>query len=210
MRTRLRTAFALTAAGTLVFAGAAAAAPAKKAAPVCNQVTDGKDDAEIVTSQPGMDIVSGDISSDAKQLTTVIRLAAAPNTANPEAVGASRYYFEFLAPGAENVQYLQASIAFGTGAATFRSGEIVPSANGSTFTNDPLNEGVTGKVEGDVITITAKLSALPRIKPAVGTKIKGLTVETYALAGVLLLPVDDAVGTKTYTAGAPTCVKPVS
>ena len=202
-----RPAVALAAIAAVSLAGVAQAAPAKKAPPVCNQVVDEKDDAAIITSQPGMDVVSADIASDAKQLSAVIRLAAKPNTANPEAVGASRYYFEFLAPGSENPQYLQASIAFGTGTATFRSGEIVPSANGSTFTNDAVNDGVTGKIEGEVITINAKLSALTRIKPAVGTKIKGLTVETFSLAGVLLVPVDDALTSKPYVAGAATCVK---
>lgn len=200
-----RPGLALAAVAAVSFAGVAQAAPATKA--VCNQVVDDKDDAEIITSQPGMDIVSADIASDAKQLSAVIRLAGKPNTTNPEAVGASRYYFEFLAPGSENPQYLQASIAFGTGTATFRSGEITPSANGSTFTNDAVNDGVTGKVDGDVITINAKLSALTRIKTPVGTKIKGLTVETFSLVGVLLVPVDEALSNKPYVAGSATCVK---
>lgn len=201
-----RPAVALAAVAALTAGGVAQAAPAKTA-PLCNQVVDDKGDAAIVTDQPGMDVVSADLASNAKQLTAVIRLAAKPNTANPEAVGASRYYFEFLAPGSQNMQYLQASIAFGTGAATFRSGEITPSANGSTFTNDPVNDGVTGTVVDNVITINAKLSALTRVKPSVGAKLKSLTVETFSLAGVLLVPVDDAASSKAYTAGAATCVK---
>lgn len=202
----VRPAVAVAVAAAFAATGIAHAAPAKPK-PVCNQVADESGDASVISDQPGMDIVSADVASNAKQLTTVIRLAAKPNTVNPEAAGSSRYYFEFLAPGSENPQYLQASIAFGSGTATFRSGEIKATANGSTFTNDAVNDGVTGTVVDNVITITAKLSALTRVKPAVGKKITGLTVETFSLAGVLLIPVDDAAASKPYIAGSPTCVK---
>jgi hypothetical protein len=201
----VRPAVAVLLAASVAAGGAALAAPAP--APVCNQIVDDKGDAAVVTDQPGMDIVSADVASDAKQLVAVIRLADKPNTTNVEAVGASRYYVEFIAKGSDNPQYLSASIAFGTGAATFRSGEITPSANGSTFTNDAVSDGVTGTVEGNIITIKAQLAALTRVKPAVGTKITGLNSETFSLFGVLLVPVDDAAGPKPYTAGAPTCVK---
>lgn len=208
---RTRPALAVAVALSVALGGAATAAPKSKpkpkpVPPVCNQVTDEKGDAAIVRPQSGMDVVSADIATGAKKLVTTIRLAAAPDTVNPEAVGSSRYYFEYTAPGSENPQFLQASIAFGTGAATFRSGEITPSANGTTFTNDPVSDSVTGVVKDNVITITADLAALTRTKITPGSKLSSLTVETFSLAGVLLVPVDDAAGAKAYTAGAPTCL----
>ena len=131
---RTRPALVVTLAAAVAFGGAATAAPKAKpkpkpVAPVCNQVTDEKGDAEIVRPQAGMDVVSADIATGAKKLVTTIRLAAKPDTLNPEAAGSSRYYFEYTAPGSENPQYLQASIAFATGTATFRSGEIPRRSN---------------------------------------------------------------------------------
>lgn len=204
----VRFALATALGASLAVPAAVGLSTASAAAPVCNLVTDPKGDAAIVTDQPGMDIVSGDIVTTAKSVTAVIRLADKPNTVNPEAAGSSRYYFEFRAPGSDNAQFLRASIAFPTGAVTYSTGEITPSASGSTFTNDPASPDVTGKIDGNVITITAKFSALTRIKPEVGKKIRDLNVETFALAGVLLIPVDDAASTKTYTGGAASCVQP--
>lgn len=203
MRTSLRTLFAASVAGTVVLAGGAVAAPPK---PNCNLVKDASGDAEIVTSQPGMDIVSGDIATGAKNLTAVLRMDGAPSGGNPQAAGGSRYYFAFSVPGATNPQYVSAIVPL-VGAPSFRSGEVVTSSTGtSTYTNDPAGD-VTGEIKGKEITINAPLSAFAsraKIKP--GTKISGLTIETFALVGVFLVPVDDAAG-KNYVAGSRSCIK---
>lgn len=207
--TRPALCLALVASVTLAGAASAATKPKPKPAkPVCNLVVDDKDDASILTKQPTMDIVSGDVASNAKSLTAVLRLAATPNGQNPEGGQSSRYYFEFNAPGSDNPQYLVASVAFPTGDVTFRTGQITPSANGSTFTNDPVNPDVKGAFANNVLTMSAPLAAFTRVKLTPGTKLTSLKGETFALIGVLLEPADEAVGSKAYTAGALSCVKP--
>lgn len=202
----LRSVMAAGVVGALALAGTAVAAPAKPA-PVCNLVKDGKGDAEIVSSQKSLDIVSGDLAADAKTITAVMRLDGTPSGANPEAVGGTRYYFSFTVPGTPDAQYLSAIVPF-VGEPSFRSGQIVTDGTRSTYTND--TESVEGSIKGSVLTITAPVSAFSeraKIKP--GTKLSGLTAATFAVVGVLLVPVDDASG-KTYTVGTPSCVKPGS
>lgn len=198
----LRAAVAGSLALAVAAAGGAVAAPPK---PNCNLVKDAKGDAEIVSSQPGMDIVSGDIATGAKNLSAVIRLDGAPSGGNPQAAGGSRYYFLFSVPGTDDLQYVSAVVPF-VGAPTFRTGQAVTSSTGTTtYTNDP--ETVTGEIKGNEISISAPLSAFAsraKIKP--GTKLGALTVETFALVGVLLVSVDEAVG-KSYVAGAHSCIK---
>ncbi len=208
MRIPLRPVLAASLVGAVALAGGAVAAPAKpKAKPVCNLVKDGTGDAEIVSRQAALDIVSGDIASDAKKITAVMRLDGTPSGGNPQAAGGTRYYFSFSVPGAEHAQYLSALVPF-AGQPSFRTGQIVADGTRRTFTND--SEPVTGSIKGKQLTITAPVSAFAergRIKP--GTKLSGLTAETFALVGVFLISVDDASG-KTYVSGTPSCVKPGS
>lgn len=183
------------------------ALPGASAAPPCDLVKDPMGDSAVLTDQPGMDIVSADMATTAKAVTMVIRLAAAPNTLNPEAVGGTRYYFEFVAPGSANPQFLRANIDFGTGALTVTSGEKTPSATGSSYSNDPANPDITAKIEGKVLTMSAPLSAFTRVTPAVGKKLRTITVSSFARAGTFILLADEAVTTKTYVAGSKNCVK---
>ena len=200
---RARSALALALLPALLAAGAATAAP--KAAPVCNLVKDAKGDASIVGDQPALDVVTGDLASNAKSITAVMRLDGAPAGANPEAAGGTRYYFSFSLPGLADAQYLGALVPF-VGEPSFVTGQIVDDGTRRTFTND--TEPVTGSIKGNVLTITAPLSAFAeRGKLTPGTKISGLTAETFAVVGVLLVAVDDASG-KSYVAGTPSCVKP--
>lgn len=185
----------------LVAAGGANAAP--KA--VCDLVKDEKGDAEILSSQPALDVVTGDIASNAKTITAVMRLDGKPSGGNPQAAGGTRYYFSFNVPGADSPQYLSALVPF-VGEPTFRTGQIVSDGTRRTFTNDA--EPVTGSIKDKVLTIHAPVSAFAeraKIKP--GTKLSGLTAETFALVGVFLISVDDAGG-KTYVAGTRSCVTP--
>lgn len=196
-----RLVLAASVAAAVSLAGSALAAPA----PVCNLVKDGAGDAEIVSSQPSLDIVSGDLASNDKKITAVMRLSGKPSGGNPEAPGGTRYYFSFSLPGVSEAQYLSALVPF-AGEPTFRTGQIVTDGTRRTFTNDA--EPVTGSIDGNQLTITAPLSAFSsRGKVAPGTKISGLTAETFALVGVFLVGVDDAAG-KSYVAGSPSCVKP--
>ena len=202
---RLRPVLAATLAVGLAVAGSAVAAP--KAAPVCKLVKDSKGDAAILRDQPSLDIVSADLASDAKSVTAVLRLDGAPSGANPEAAGGTRYYMEFNLPGSPKAQYLAAFVPF-AGSPTFRTGEITTEEARRSFSTDP--EPAKGAIRGNEVTITAPVSTFAaRGKVAPGTKLTGLTAETFAVVGVLLVSVDDATG-KSYTAGTPSCVKPGS
>ena len=205
MKISRRPALALALCATVV-AGGGAAVAAPKAKPVCNLVTDETGDASIVTGQKSLDVVSADLASDAKNLTAVIRLDGAPGGANPQALGGTRYYFEFTAPGSDNPQYLYASIPF-AGEPIYRTGEVTTTETNRSFSSDPVDESVKGSIKGNVLTMTAPLKAFSRVKLAPGAKLAAPTVETFAVAGVLLVSVDDATG-KAYTAGTPSCVKP--
>ena len=184
--------------------GLAAAAPG----PACNLVTDPAGDAEIVTAQPGLDVVTADIASNAKTVTAVIRLAGPPGGGNPQAIGGTRYYFEFLPTGATKSQYLFASVPF-LGEPTFHTGEITVETGRSSFSADP--EPVKGAIKGNEITISAPMAAFKRANLKPGKKLGTLAVETFALASAggrgLLIAVDDAAGSKTYHAGTPSCLK---
>lgn len=204
MRASLRTVLAASMAGAVALAGGAVAAPAK-AKPVCNLVKDGKGDAKILSAQPALDIVSGDLASDGKSITAVMRLDGTPGGANPEAAGGTRYYFSFSLPKVADAQYLAALVPF-AGTPSFTTGQIVADGTRRTFTNDAAP--ASGSIKGNELTITAPIDAFEQrgtLKP--GTKLSALTAETFAVVGLLLVSVDDAAG-KSYVAGTPSCVKP--
>jgi hypothetical protein len=199
----LRPALLAGLAGSLVAAGGALAAPA----PACKIVKDAQGDASILSDQASLDIVTGDLASDGKNITAVMRLAGPPGGANPEAAGGTRYYFSFSVPRVTDAQYLSALVPF-VGEPTFRTGQIVADGTRRTFTNDPAP--VKGSIKGNDLTISAPVSAFAdRAKIASGTKLSSLTAETFAVVGILLVGVDEASG-KAYTVGTPSCVKPGS
>ncbi len=184
------------------------ALPSASAAPACNLVTDPAGDAEIVTAQPGLDVVTGDVASNAKTITAVIRLAGPPGGGNPQAIGGTRYYFEFLPTGATKSQYLFAAVPF-TGEPTFHTGEITMETGRSSFSTDP--EPVKGSIKGNEITISAPMAAYQRANVKPGKKLGTLAVETFALASAggqgLLIAVDEAVSSKTYISGSRSCLR---
>lgn len=189
--------------------GVASAAPAPRAKPVCNLIVDAKGDGGVATSSDDVDIVSADIASNAKVVTGVIRLAGDPSSVNPQAIGGKSYYLSFTAPGSAAPQFLSAELDPVAGAA-YHSGEEQDVNGVGNKTSDP--DAVVGSVKGNVITITAPLSAFSsRVSVKPGKKLTGLTAEVYALVGTgvtggLLIKADDASGSS-YTAGTPSCVK---
>jgi len=202
----------VTAAGA---AGAATKPKPKPVKPVCNLVTDDKGDgAGLVNNQDGLDVLSGDLASNAKSVTAVIRLAAAPVAAgNPDAPEGAAYYFVFSVPGATNPLYLTASSDV-TGKYSFAMGDVQPSPTGGQLYQNATGT-VTGHINGSVITMTVDrgvLGALGDVKP--GQKVTGLGVEVFypvevPMVGGLLEEADSASG-KSYVAGALSCVKPGS
>ncbi|GAC1439643.1 MAG: hypothetical protein NVS3B26_02910 [Mycobacteriales bacterium] len=211
MSARLRPALAVGLVFAVACTGIASAATKKAAARVCNLITDARGDAAVVTSQPGMDIITADIASNAKLITAVIRLAAAPTAPNPQAPGGTDYYFSFTAPGSAAPQFLHASLP-PVGAATFATGQTTTVGGQNTSTDDA--PAASGSIAGTIVTITASTSAFGgRVSLKPGTKLTGLTVDVYAQVGVpgvggLLQNADTAAGAKPYIAGTPSCVVP--
>ena len=199
MRTRLRCGLAAALCLGVALGPSAVATP--KHRPVCNLIVDGAGDADIVTPQPALDVVSGDIASDSSNVTVVFRLDGRPGDPNPQAPGGTRYFFEFGAPGSGDPQYLSAAFN-AAGLGTYRTGHVTKS-----YLDDPANPAVRGSVAGNVVTISAPLSAFTRVKLAPSQKLTRLTIETFTETGTLFLGVDDAAG-GTYTTGAPSCVVP--
>jgi hypothetical protein len=196
---------------SFVVGGVAVAAP--KAKPVCNLIADEKGDGEgfVDSSSGGLDVVSADIASNAKTVTAVLRLAAAPPAAgDPNAPEGATYYVSWSAPGAANPVYLSAATDV-TGAMTYAMGDIQPSPTGGQLYQNATGE-VTGHVDGSVITMNVDrgvFGSLASMKP--GTKMSGLAANVFypvevPMVGGLLETADEAAGTKPYIAGAASCV----
>lgn len=208
----LRPAVAVLVVSSFIAAGAASAAPKAKIAPVCNLVQDTKGDGTgfLLTDQnylpndPQLDLVSGDIASDAKSITAAIRTDALALSDSNAPTGRA-YYANFVVGEAK----LFLSVALdGAGAATYSAG--------FTATRRTSLGEVTGVLDtaNKEIRITAPLSIFADkavIKP--GTKIADLNLlaQRYIgnrAAGGATPSADEALGGKIYTAGAPSCVVP--
>lgn len=207
MSVRMRSALAVALCTAIAGAGTAVAAPKPK--PVCNLITDPRGDGGVVTASDDMDIVSGDIATNGKAITAVLRLAGDPTAVNPQALGGKNFYVSFLTKDSDRPQFLSASFDPVTGA-TYGTGyqEDVNGVGNKTSDADPA----IGSVKGSVITITAPLSAFSsRVNLKPGHRLMSLTAEVFALIGTgatggALYDADDATG-KGYVTGAPSCVK---
>lgn len=207
MRARLiRPALALGTLGLLASAGLAGAAPAA----ACNLVTDLKGDGtgflftdeDYLPNNPQLDLVSGDIASDGKTVTAVVRLDQLALTDSSSPTGRT-YYANFTVGEA---QLFLAAALDGAGAATFSGGFIETRRSN-------LGEA-TGVV--DVAKKEVRISApvtlfTEKAKIAKGTKILDLNLLAQRYVGhrsaVGVTPSADAAeGGKTYTAGAKSCV----
>jgi hypothetical protein len=202
-------ALCLAAAGSLLFVGAADAA--KKPPPVCNLLTDSPDDAKSSIAKDGTyptnldatDIVSGDIATDTKNLTTVLRVKKLATTAT-DAPGGLHWKF-FFNDGGTNV-WTQA-VAPTAGAVVFRYGQIDPVTGSSASLGTVTGVIDTAKNE---VRVTVPMQSLP-VPLKAGTKIDTLAPNAgrYFSAGVSYSePTDAATSEKTYTVGALSCVKP--
>lgn len=206
----------LTVAVALVAAGSASAATKpkpkpKSVPPVCNLVVDPAGDANgtflrdgvMPSSEDGVDIVSADVATDAKVLTTVIRVKKL-TTSSASAPGGLHWKFFFTVD--EVKIYTQAVAATGANP-IFRFGTI----DGTSGTSKSLGEapGVLDVAKNEV-RVSVPLSALPATVKA-GTKINtfDLSAGRYYSAGVSLSDATDAAASeKTYVAGALSCVTP--
>lgn len=207
MRTRtLRPALAAGLLGVLATAGLAGAAPAK---PSCNLVQDVKGDGtgfvftdqDYLPNDANLDLVSGDIATDAKTITAVIRTDALA-LSDPNSPTGRAYYANFAVAGKQ--LYLAVRLD-ATGAGTFSGGYIENTRQGLGAATGVVD------VEKKEVRISAPLSLFASqavIKP--GTKIADLNLLAQRYIGVAgpgaTPSADEAVGGKVYTAGSTSCV----
>lgn len=207
MRARLlRPALAAGLLGLLATAGLAGAAPAK---PSCNLVQDPKGDGtgfvftdeDYLPNDPNLDLISGDIASNAKTITAVIRTDALAMS-DPAAPTGRAYYANFTVGGTELFLAVRLD-ASGNG--TYNGGFI-----DGRRQNLGAATGVVDVAKKEV-RISAPLSLFASqavIKP--GTKIADLNLLAQRYIGVAgpgaTPSADAAVGGKVYTAGGKSCV----
>jgi len=210
---KIRSAAALGLISALALSGVAQAAPKPKpkpapaAPPVCNLVMDTKGDGTgfLLTDQnylpndPQLDLVSGDIASDAKTVTAAIRTDALALSDSSAPTGRA-YYANFVVGEAK----LFLSVALdGAGAATYSAG--------FTETRRTSLGEVTGVLDmaKKEIRITAPLSIFgDKAKITPGTKIVDLNLLAQRYVGNRAAGGVTPSGGKVYTAGAPSCVVP--
>lgn len=211
MSVRPRPALAAGLIFAVAFTGLVASAGAK-VAPACNLLTDPAGDANGTfladgvagaPSEDAVDIVSADIASTKKLLTTVLRVKKLA-TSSATAPGGLHWKFFFDVAG---VQIYTQAIAPTGGSPAFTFGTI----DGTTGTSTSLGaaEGVLDLAKNEV-RITVATSALPET-PKPGAKITSLAPNAGRFFGndaalTFSDSTDVATSDKTYIAGAPSCV----
>jgi hypothetical protein len=196
-----------------VAVGGAASAAAKKQAkppapPVCNQIVDDKGDATAgaisASNEPSWDLVSGDIGTDAKTLTTVIRVDKLAKSTSGDPLG-SQWRFDFFV-GETNLYTQATSTPFGD---RFVVGYT------DTTSHAIASSGATGVFDEakNEVRVSAPLSAFDaQAKITPGAKLTQLAaqagdyVNTAGGSPSGSFAADDAAGAKPYAAGTPTCV----
>jgi hypothetical protein len=206
-----RTALCLALAGSLLGAGVAGAAtrPKPKPKPVCNLVTDDKGDADqgltSASSQPAWDIVSADVATDTKNITTVIRVAKLSKAVSDDPLG-SQWRFDFTVDG----------IKLFTQATSTPFGDAFTIGYSDTTSHGFASSGATGVFDTakNEVRVTAPLSSTSsKATIKVGTKLTALEasdgdyVNTAGGSPSGSFQADDALGAKSYTGGVLSCVK---
>jgi hypothetical protein len=206
---RLRPALACA---VLAVATVAGTMHASAAAPVCNLVTDPAGDANGtflqegisgVPSEDAVDIVSGDVATKGKLLTTVLRVKKLA-ASSPTAPGGLHWKFFF---NVNDTQIYTQAVAATGAAPTFTFGTIDETAGTSKSLGEATGVLDTAKNE---VRITVPLSALPET-PKAGKKITTLAPNAGRFfgndnVGTFSDSTDLATSDKTYTVGAPSCV----
>jgi hypothetical protein len=243
---RIRPALSASLIVVVAASGVANAATHKKAKPkppppVCNIVTDPSGDSPFdpslglgvgVGQDDNADVLSADISSDAKNVTAVIRVKslASPDTAWPEA---HLYMLTWSVPGHDTPVYLAGTVDPNPASAGYGP-QFVFGDGGSTaagallYYNIDYSATVKGTVDAAKNTVTlsvpiAQLKGYGTYTP--GTHFSGINVQTQQLVNGPTFgqnvpgaggsfgwgwQSDTATALKDYVAGTPSCVKPGS
>ena len=205
-----RPALAVALVAAVATSGVATAAVKKPAPkPVCNLITDDAGDASLqppVPSDDSLDIVGGDLASDGKNVTAVIRVKDLAAT-SPGAVTGRNYYFLFELPTAENPVYFSYEEDATGGVGKF--GALVPDDSTGVGTYTSSGDAVATVVaDKNEIHLTVPVSALAALgKMGKGVKASNLSISTTLVRGVLVATIEDATG-KSYVAGSKSCVTP--
>jgi hypothetical protein len=187
--------------------------------------------ANSMPNDPNGDILSADLSSDGKFVTAVIRVKsiATPGTTWPLA---HFYMLSWTAPGHDSPVYLGGVVDPNPAAGAVFGPQFV-FGDGGTFQGALLcynidSTAVKGTIDTakNTLTLSVPISAISAFgKFTPGNKFSGLEASSQALVNGPVLPQnlpavggsiawgwaeDTADGTKDYTAGAPSCVKPGS
>jgi len=199
---RLRTALSISALSL------AALAPQASAAPSCNLIEDAKGDATqlyilgegSVPNEPALDIVSADVASNGKQMTTAIRVDKLARNSSGSPYG-NIWYVYFSVGGIEFYTQAQSPL---TGD-VFTVGYIADTGL-RTALPDNTATGVVD-LEKNEVRVTFNLAQLATQAPAKpGSKITGLRGLTNRSAVRVVLQSDEAIGAKSYVEGSPSCV----
>ncbi len=198
--------------GMVALGAIAGSASAKPLAAVCNLVVDDKGDANgtfladetPLPSEDAVDIVSADLATNAKTITAVIRVAKLSTTVatSPQGLHAK---FIFTAPGSEFPLFLQGSTDSVDGA-TFSAGYIDQISNTLGAANgvfDTANNEIRISAPLSIFSAQAKIkngSKLSTFELSSGRYVNGVAFSFSDST-------DTAVGAKSYTAGAASCVK---
>ena len=207
----LRPAVAMLLVASVVAGGAASAAPKKKpkpAPPICNQIVDPKGDATAgaisASNEPSWDVVSADIASDAKTLTTVIRVDKLAKSTQSDPLG-SQWRFDFFV-GETNLYTQATSTPFGD---RFVVGYTDTTSHAIT---NPAVTGVFDEAKNEV-RVSAPLSAFDaQAKIPPGTSLTQLAASAGDFVNTAggnpsgSFQADDAAGAKPYITGTATCV----
>ncbi len=209
---------------TSLAAGGAVAAPAKPK-PVCNLVSDAKDDTFALRSQDAqraygpqedaLDIVSGDLASDGKVLTAVLRVKKLALSTGSAPNGLS-FRMQFTHAGLDEDTNLFLSGRSGSGNQVFTAGSRAITANLSTKLADV--KGVFDVAKSEV-RITAPLDVFKALGGGIktGTKLQFAELDQTASRFVTVNPAtgadtatfaDVTNSVSAYTVGAPSCVVP--
>jgi len=197
MTTPRRLFLVLVASSLCVPAIAAHATPAKKhkPKPACKLVTDGGGDAKgtgtavsTPSSDANLDIISADVATSATTLTGVVRVSKLASSDSMAPTG-WQYQVVFTVGGVAD----KVDVVVGPGGTSWDGGKG------------------TGKIDAakKEVRISVPLSALNvPVKP--GTVLSDIGARTFRVGNsnqIALGLVDTADSTKTYVAGAPSCVK---
>lgn len=194
-------------------AGGAVAAPAKPK-PVCNLFTDAKGDGtgllltdrDYLPNDPQLDILSGDVASDGKTITAVLRLADLQKT-DANAPTGRTYYVNF---GVGEVELNLSAAVDSDGSATYNAGyqDTASRAGLGAVTGvlDLAKKEVRIHAPLTIFKDKAVLKAAGRLDYVEGLAQRYIGNRT---AGRGVTPSADTTESgKSYTLGAPSCVVP--